>query len=204
MGNEGARTGIGAKKYHTIRCITHQAIMWRKGKRIALGKNPQLRNGGFYSNTILRIAWFVNAGAHKKSKREKLERNHGENRRKQERKSCPHAEKGEGCRAAVTGKAGQKSGRAKAERQQKRPPVPGGPRLSKKYKNVCHGGPDAAGVTPAGSIFRCSLPRRPRHRRIRPDLHRPAGAFRRWNGRRKYAGSVPPCRSSPGCGTWDR
>lgn len=190
MGNEGARTGIGAKKYHTIRCITHQAIMWRKGKRIALGKNPQLRNDGFYSNTILCIAWFVNAGAHKKSKREKLERNHGKKRRKQERKSCSHAEKGEGCRAAVTGKAGQKSGRAKAERQQKRPPVPGGP--------------DAAVVTPAGSIFRCSLPRRLRHRRIRPDLHRPAGAFRRWNGRRKYAGSVPPYRSSPGCGTWDR
>ncbi len=71
-----------------------------------------------------------------------------------------------------------------------RPPVPGGP--------------DAAGVTPAGSIFRCSLPQRPRHRRIRPDPHRPAGAFRRWNGRRKYAGSAPPCRSSPGCGTWDR
>ena len=106
MGNEGARTGIGAKKYHTIRCITHQAIMWRKGKRIALGKNPQLRNDGFYSNTILCIAWFVNAGAHKKSKREKLERNHGEKRRKQERKSCPYAEKGEGCREAVTEKAG--------------------------------------------------------------------------------------------------
>lgn len=192
MGNEGARTGIGAKKYHTIRCITHQAIMWRKGKRIALGKNPQLRNGGFYSNTILRIAWFVNAGAHKKSKREKLERNHGENRRKQERKSCPYAEKGEGCRAAVTGKAGQKSGRARAGT------------AAKRRKSVAIGGPDAAGVTPAGSIFRCSLPRRLRHRRIRPDLHRPAGAFRRWNGRRKYAGSVPPCRSSPGCGTWDR
>lgn len=116
----GRAPASGQKKYHTIRCITHQAIMWRKGKRIALGKNPQLRNDGFYSNTILCIAWFVNAGAHKKSKREKLERNHGEKRRKQEGKSCSYAEKGEGCRAAVTGKAGQKSGRARAGTAAKR------------------------------------------------------------------------------------